>query len=311
MSEAILTWTTLSDDAERAAAAHRLLAACHEADGVEAFSEQFVLGIDDARLEHRHLVAEIDGELAGVAAVTGTDVELAVAPRYRRRGVGTRLIHEVQAGIDDAAFWAHGNLEAAAELTQGEEMTTVRRLLVMSVDGVQLEDTSSEVPEGYVVTNLAEASERYGRDFAERAWLEVNNDAFSWHPEQGGWDMERLHRSQEVDWYSDEDVLLLWEAPAGDQRPQLAGFHWTKWQSGNDGADDHRQGEVYVVGLANAYRGKGLGGPVVEIGLAHLRAGGAREVILYVEDDNEAAVRRYEKIGFRIAEEHVVYAKRG
>ena len=65
---------------------------------------------------------------------------------------------------------------------------------------------------------------------------------------------------------------------------------------------------LYVVGLADAYRGRGLGAPTVSMGLRHLREGGARRVILYVEDDNVAAVERYRADGFTVAEEHVVYS---
>ena len=43
-------------------------------------------------------------------------------------------------------------------------------------------------------------------------------------------------------------------------------------------------------------------------GLEHLVAGGSRRVILYVEADNVPAVRRYEAMGFEVAERHVVYS---
>ncbi|HZK31893.1 MAG TPA: mycothiol synthase, partial [Corynebacterium sp.] len=39
-----------------------------------------------------------------------------------------------------------------------------------------------------------------------------------------------------------------------------------------------------------------------------LVAGGAERVILYVEEDNAAAVKRYRALGFTVAEEHVVYS---
>lgn len=64
-----------------------------------------------------------------------------------------------------------------------------------------------------------------------------------------------------------------------------------------------------MVGLAEAFRGKGLGDPLVRLGLRHMVAAGARRVILYVEADNEPAVAAYEKLGFDVAERHVVYEK--
>lgn len=305
MNHTVNTWTELPADPALSRRAHEILDEASHADGVDAFSEQFVLGIDDKRLEHRHLVALSDGKLAGFAAIAGDDVELVVAPAYRRAGLGTRLIQEVKAQNGAVGVWAHGNLPAAATLAAAQGLERKRRLLVMAIDGEKLSSARAEVPEGYTVRDLADSTERYGREVAESAWLEVNNDAFSWHPEQGGWDLSRLHRAQEASWYTDEDVLLLWHEAT--ESPTLAGFHWTKWQPGVDGSKDRRHGEVYVVGLASDFRGRGLGSPVVEIGLAHLYEGGAQEVILYVEDDNAAAVRRYERIGFHVTEEHVVY----
>ena len=280
-----------------------LLDAARAHDGVEAFSEQFVLGLNDERLQHRHLAA-LDGDtLVGLAAISlndgPADVELVVHPDHRRAGVGTTLIEQVLRQYSSAGFWAHGNLVPARELASQLRMEKRRRLLVMSASGEALSRVDGTVPAGYAVRSLAESSSKYGREFSEQAWIDVNNDAFSWHPEQGGWDLARLHRAQEAQWYSDEDVLLLWDE-SGDE-PRLAGFHWTKWQ------DTPGQGEVYVVGLSSEYRGKGLGGPVVEMGMKHLLDGGATEIILYVEDDNQAAVSRYEKLSFGIAEEHVVY----
>jgi mycothiol synthase len=41
-----------------------------------------------------------------------------------------------------------------------------------------------------------------------------------------------------------------------------------------------------------------LGRALTDLGLAHLRAHGLGQVLLYVEEDNEAAVRLYESRGF-------------
>ena len=57
-------------------------------------------------------------------------------------------------------------------------------------------------------------------------------------------------------------------------------------------------GEVYVVGVDPAHQGRGLGGPVTRLGLAHLARTGLREVELYVDGDNTAARRTYERLGF-------------
>lgn len=284
----------------RLAAARDVLAAASRADGVDAFSEQFLRGLSDPRAGHRHLLA-VDGDaVLGLAACDGASCELVVAPAYRRRGVGTALL----AAVDGADVWAHGNLPAAQALARrhGREMT--RRLLVMEVEGERLRAVARfEERDDVEALNLVESVRRHGRDVVEEAWLAANNEAFSWHPEQGGWDRARLARARETDWFAEEDVLFLWAAG----EPRLAGFHWTKWHTEETPAF----GEVYVVGLASAFRGRGLGGPLLRLGLQHMADKGADRVILYVEADNGPAVKVYEELGFHIAEEHAVWSEAG
>jgi mycothiol synthase len=74
------------------------------------------------------------------------------------------------------------------------------------------------------------------------------------------------------------------------------GFHWTKVHGG----DGQRPpvGEVYVVGVDPDAQGGGLGRALTLAGLHHLRERGLGEVLLYVEADNLAARRVYERLGF-------------
>lgn len=278
-------------------AARALLLDAGRADGVDAFSEQFLLGLSDARLGHRHLLAFDGDRLLGLAACDAASCELAVDPAARRQGVATALLAEL-GGKD---VWAHGNLPAARSLASGLGRDMTRRLLVMAVEGEALREAARYEPRPDVeALDLAESVERFGRDAVEEAWLAANNEAFSWHPEQGGWDRGRLARAQEAEWFAEEDVLFLWSAG----EPVMAGFHWTKWHTEETPAF----GEVYVVGLASAFRGRGLGDPLLRLGLEHMVAKGAQRVILYVEAENAPAVRVYENLGFHVAEEHAVWS---
>ncbi len=285
---------------DRLAAVRTVLAEASRADGTDAFSEQFLLGLSDARAGHRHLLAVDGDQVLGLAACDSASCELVVAPAHRRRGVGTSLL----AALDGADVWAHGNLPAARALARGQGREMTRRLLVMAVEGEQLQAVARFEPRADVeALNLVASVRRHGRDAVEEAWLAANNEAFSWHPEQGGWDRERLSRAQETEWFSEEDVLFLWDV----EEPRLAGFHWTKWHAEETPAF----GEVYVVGLASAFRGRGLGDPLLRLGLQHMVDKGAERVILYVEADNEPAVKVYEALGFHIAEEHAVWSRTG
>ena len=50
-----------------------------------------------------------------------------------------------------------------------------------------------------------------------------------------------------------------------------------------------------------------MGGPLLQIGLRRMVEKGAQRVILYVEADNDPALKAYERLGFEVDEEHVVW----
>jgi mycothiol synthase len=77
----------------------------------------------------------------------------------------------------------------------------------------------------------------------------------------------------------------------------LLGSHWTKVHPAGE-AGDEPIGEIYVLGIDPEAQGLRLGRALTDIGLAHLRGRGLSAVLLYVEEDNTAAVSLYERTGF-------------
>lgn len=308
-------------------AAEQILQAAEATDGFAPLSEQFVAGLSDQRVGQQHVLAFLDDELVGLAGLDDDNAEMVIAPKHRGQGYGTCLYEHLRqfvgAGLQ---VWAHGQLPAARTIAEKQQLQIVRHLLVMSLTGAGLQKSAEPgaAPAGFVAADYTESVDRFGVDHVENSWVEANNQAFSWHPEQGGWDRDRLHRAMEAEWFDPQDVILLWDNDAAvgvDKHPALAGFHWTKWHgAAGDGAQDDASensaeangeayaGEVYVIALASAYQGRGLSGHLLRLGIKQMVNKGATNVILYVEKDNESAVRVYEKSGFDIAENHVVYA---
>lgn len=297
---------TVPQSPDLAEQVEQLARAAAAQDGIDPLSEQFLLGLRDMRLGHEHLLATDGDDIVGVAARDAESVELVVAPQHRRRGVGQALVDALP---HHPHVWAHGNLPAAQALARKNGMDVVRRLLVMGIDGDALRSAAAwpALGTGLKLLSYTESVEHFGREHVEAEWVRANNEAFSWHPEQGGWELERLHRGMEAEWFDPADVLFLWDqkgtASSGDTAT-MAGFHWLKWHTENTPAF----GEVYVVGLGEDYRGRRLGGPLLNAGLQRMQEKGADTVILYVEADNEPAVKAYERLGFSITEEHCVWA---
>jgi mycothiol synthase len=219
---------------------------------------------------------------------------LVVHPDARCRGLGGRLLDRVieLAGDRPLSVWAHGDLPGSAALLTSRGFTRDRVLLQMRRGLAGLDtDSAPELPDGVHVEPF-----RPSRD--EQAWLRVNARAFATHPEQGSWTAEDLRLREDEPWFDSAGFLLAWR---GDPEAggELLGSHWTKVHAPGDVLPDERVGEVYVLGIAPEAQGLGLGRALTDLGLAHLRARGLRQVLLYVDADNAAAVRLYESRGFR------------
>jgi mycothiol synthase len=285
-------------DAPTVSAVQHLLRAATAADGAEPLSEQFLMHLrPDAPADGvAHLVVPgDDGAVAGYAQVDGTYAELAVHPGARRRGIGGALVAAVEKVTADPHVWAHGDLDAAKGLAAGRGYRRDRVLWQMRRTGAAGPLPALTVPDGVTIRAFEP-----GRDDDE--FLRVNNAAFDWHPEQGGWTGAELAAREAEDWFDPAGFLL-----AVDGGGTLLGYHWTKVHPAT--GDERALGEVYVLGVDPAAHGRGLGTVLTLAGLHHLHDRGLDTVLLYVEADNAPAVAVYERLGFAVHAADVNYAR--
>lgn len=131
------------------------------------------------------------------------------------------------------------------------------------------------------------------------AWLDVNNRAFGWHPDQGGWTAERLAAVLAEPWV-DLDGFLVHERDG-----RLAGFCWTKVHAATDPA----LGEIFVIAADPELHGQGLGRALTLAGLAHLADAGLGTAMLYVEASNRPARGLYRDLGFTVFDSHRFWSR--
>ena len=268
-----------------------LISAATEFDGVAPVGEQVLRELGHERTEHL-LVAYPgrDNEVAGYLNLSSDAdaamAELVVHPHARRGGIGAAMGRAALArSAGRNRFWAHGTLPPAQATASALGLVAVREL-------VQMRRSLRGVPEPRISTGVRIRTYAGTSDDAEL--LRVNNAAFAYHPEQGGWTAAQLEERRAEPWFDPAGLFLAFDDASNDR---LLGFHWTKVHPDQAGL-----GEVYVVGVDPSAQGRGLGQALTAVGIASLaeRLADADQptVMLYVESDNVAAVRTYESLGF-------------
>jgi mycothiol synthase len=258
-------------------AVRALAAAAEHTDGVAPLSEPVLIDLHENA--GRHFLATRDATLVGYAHLDAEGAELVVHPEHRKQGVGGRLLDALEAAGAELA-WAHGRRPAALAFAAARGWTAVRTLWQLR------RPLAGEIPDAPLPDGITLRPFVPGQD--EDAWVEVNARAFASHPEQGAWTARDVRLREAEPWFDPAGFLLAVRADGS-----LAGFHWTKVHPGPPPI-----GEVYVLGVDPSAQGLRLGPALTVAGLRYLRDRGLADVMLYVDDDNPAAVRLYQRLGF-------------
>lgn len=225
------------------------------------------------------------------STVRRLDVTLRRSPGPQDATAG--LLHELLEGVqEDVAsrpteVWLRGASTADLAGAETHGLVPVRTLQVLRADLTTRDLQRTPLPEGLSV--------RAAREDDVRALARLLGDVY---PDARAWDEEGLRIRRSSPWFRDEDVLL-----AADDDGTLAAVHWMKRR-------DATTGEVHNLAVHPDSQGSGLGAAMLDLGLAHLHEVGCREVLLWVDAANTAALAVYASRGFVRAWDDVVLSRR-
>ncbi|WP_345470240.1 mycothiol synthase [Glutamicibacter ectropisis] len=285
----------------------RLATQAQDVDGNPPLSDQTLVALaaDETDENIITLLAEVgegsDAVLAGIAVLVREAqdqpwvLELVVHPNHRQAGIGRALLTKLNEIVDltKVQAWAHGDHEAAKKLAEKTGLSRVRELYRMRREGT---DYIEEAPAD---RRISVRSFRVGED--EPAWLEANAKAFAHHPEQGSLTLSDLDSRMAEDWFDPSGFFLAFDA-----EQNLLAYHWTKIHPASGDAV-RPSGEVYVVGVVPEAQGLGLGRSLTITGVNYLLELGVDPVILYVDAENEPAVKLYRSLGFTLWDADIMY----
>lgn len=131
----------------------------------------------------------------------------------------------------------------------------------------------------------------------ETAMLAVNAAAFSDHPINADWTLPDITDRMARDWWDPDGVFIAWDGK------QAAGLCWTKAHAGG-------LGEIYLIGVAPEWQGRGVGKHLAWRGLRYLsERHGAITGLVYTEGGTGSGLGLYEALGFEVVAEAICFAR--
>jgi mycothiol synthase len=273
-----------------------LIRAVESVDGTPPLSEYKTMRLGGGLDVREHILLDESGSIVGYgqAAWHGANeagghwaIEVAADGGHREVADVLSLIDSVRLDLEGASatIWARSGYAGVAARAGGWQE---QRLLLEMRRSLPIENLTTDLGDARITTF------RVGVD--EGAWLKVNNAVFAGHPENGDMTRLDLERRMAQQWFDPAGFLLAWI----DQ--QLVGSCWTKLH-------ENGVGEIYIIGVAPGWEGRGLGKGLVAVGLDHLgTVRHARQGMLFVEASNRRATQLYEQLGFQVKDRVSAYS---
>lgn len=220
-----------------------------------------------------------------------------IHPDHRRQGLATKLFsyvkHRARAlGVKLAHVNVDQDNATARNVLSRLGFKLVRRFLQLRLDMAkvrQLDIDKAALPCHHL------------RRGEEDKLTQIQNSSFA---DTWGYNP---NTTEEIIYYTNsascrpEDVILACD---GDK---ITGYCWTRII--HETAPEERKGQIFMLGVDPACRGKGTGKGVLLAGLSHLENKGMQVVELTVDSENKAACTLYQSIGFEVQSSSLWYEK--
>ena len=278
-----------------------LIAQTTAIDGTPPIAEHILLHLrHGGDKSDSHLLIENSTQVIGYAHIDQTDlvagpsVELLVAPDHRTSDVGEQLLSEaIKICGNKIRLWVHGQQSSTHTLSTSHNFEKIRTVLQMSRSLAEIQQLPVIDPKISIRSFLPAID--------NQPWLELNNQVFKDHPEQGGWGVSDLNHRVNEEWFDEKGFFIA------ERDNQMIGFTWTKIHGahshdhgGNESAHAHPAiGEIYITAISPSFAGGGIGKALTITALNYLKYQGLVDVILYVDDENQSAINLYQSLGFK------------
>lgn len=238
-------------------------------------------------------VAIDEGAVVGYVAPRLND--LYVARTHRRRGHGTALVDAAGPYVRTTLGHPYLLLYVPPGDTPGRRFAEAlgfayRATLFWMERPAGDPCLEPEFPAGVVARTWSP-----GRD-AIGPFVELMNASFADHATPVTWTEPVIRARNEGDDFDRTDILLV--APANEPDRAIAFCRAVAYPT-----EERPYGEVKLVGVLPAWRGRGLGRALLRWGVRHLQGRGLPTIALAVAAGNEGALHLYEAHGFRRAAE--------
>jgi len=283
-----------------------LIKAAHDFDGTPPIAEHVLLHLrHGGDKSDSHIVFEEGNQVIAYAhldttdLVAGPSVEAVVHPNHRGKGLGSLILKEAIKGSGNKTrIWSHGDLPQAQSIAAKLKLERLWANLQMSKRLIEIEEITAK----YSIRSFLPGID-------DEAFLELNNKVFADHPDQGGWSKSDLAVRVNEEWFDEKGFFVC------EDKGKLIGFCWTKIHGahthsheGNEADHGHEAiGEIYVLAVDPAYKGKGIGKDLTTTGLNYLKYQGLSSAMLYVGVENKAALNLYKSLGFSDFGSDVMY----